>query len=455
MNRRLSQLAESVGGVVNGDDAEFSGVSIDTRTLQPGELFVALNGEHADGHEYVRRAATLGATGALVERLTDPSYPQVQVADSLAALQHYASDWRAGLRLPVVGVTGSNGKTTVKEMLASILGKLGDTLATQGNFNNHIGVPLTLLRLDASHDYAVVEMGASHAGEIALLTRMARPDVGVITNAGTAHLEGFGSREGVARAKGELFADLASDGTAIINADDVYAPLWQELSGDRKRLLFGLDNTADVTARALEPDGTRTRFRLVTPRSEAAVELPLAGRHNVMNALAAAAAASALAVPAAAIAAGLAGVSPVSGRLRARQAASGAHIIDDSYNANPGSLKAALSVLSTQPGELWLVLGDMAELGQTAGQAHAEAGRAARIAGVRRLYAVGELSKQAVCAFGEGGRHFDDQHDLIATLQSCLTPQVTLLVKGSRSAHMDRVVDALRKPAQLSAAGGA
>lgn len=444
MSERLSQLAAIVEGRLIGDDAEFAGVSTDTRSLRPGELFLALRGERFDGQAFVRRAAALGAAAVVVEREQDVPLPQVVVSDTLAALQRYAAAWRLRFQCPVVAVTGSNGKTTVKEMLAAILANTGPVLVTRGNLNNHIGVPLTLLRLSEEHAHAVIEMGASNPGEIALLTRLVRPNVGAITNAGPAHLEGFGSIEGVARAKGELFADLAADGVAVINADDRHAPLWHELAGDRRKVTFGLDKDADVRARAVEAEGSRTRFTLTTPLGEATVELPLAGRHNVMNALAAAAATTALGLDPARIAAGLAAAAPVAGRLQSRPAAvAGVRLIDDSYNANPASLAAAVEWVVAQPGEAWLALGDMAELGSDAEAAHAEAGRAARAAGIERLFAVGPLSRAAVDAFGAGARHFEDQEELIAALHEALVPGVNLLVKGSRSARMDRVAHAL------------
>ncbi|MEQ8800204.1 MAG: UDP-N-acetylmuramoyl-tripeptide--D-alanyl-D-alanine ligase, partial [Salinisphaeraceae bacterium] len=320
MKLRLSEVATLVNGRLVGDDAWVEGVSTDTRRLAPGCLFVALRGEHHDGHEFVRRAATLAAGAALVAREVDGGPSQILVGDTLAALQRLAAAWRLRSNAPVLAVTGSNGKTTVKTMLAAILGQSGRVLATRGNLNNHIGVPLTLLELSAEHDFAVVEMGANHPGEIALLTRLARPNVGLITNAGDAHLEGFGSREGVARAKGELFADLAADGIAVINADDAYADLWGELAGDRRQLRFGLRGKTEVRAHDVTTEANGMRFVLTAPDGEAAVTLPLAGRHNVANALAAAAAAAAVGTPVAAIAAGLAAVPPVAGRLPARSA---------------------------------------------------------------------------------------------------------------------------------------
>lgn len=443
MKLHAAEIAVLVGGRLVGDDTAVQGVGTDTRSLDTGALFVALRGDHFDGHEFVRRAASLGAAAALVDQESDVALPQIVVDDTMAALQRFAAAWRLRCSAQVFAVTGSNGKTTVKEMLASILRQSASVLATRGNLNNHIGVPLTLLELEATHDYAVIELGANHPGEIALLTRLVRPHAGVITNAADAHLEGFGSREGVARAKGELFADLAADGNAVINADDSFASLWAELAGDRRQVTFGFGRGAAVRARALEYDGALTRFRLVTPDGEAAVELPLAGRHNVANALAAAAVCWSMNVPVPTIAAGLGDVTTVAGRLQRRKTAAGATLIDDSYNANPSSLAAALQVLASEGGRGWLVLGDMGELGEDAEAAHAEAGRQARQAGVDRLFAVGALSAAAAKAFGAGGQHFIERDALIAALAQDLAEGVTVLVKGSRAAAMEQVVTAL------------
>lgn len=456
MKMLLSEAAHISGGDLHGGDAPFSGMAIDSRVLEAGQLFVALRGEHTDGHSHLADAATRGASGAVVERFVKEALPQIEVSSSQDALQQIARRWRQRFDIPVLAVTGSNGKTTVKEMLAAILREASSddaVLATKGNLNNHLGVPLTLSRLDSRHRYAVIEMGASGPGEIEHLAYLAAPTVGIVTNAGVAHLEGFGSREGIARAKGEMFSGLPEDGTAIINNDDRYEELWGELAGDRQVLRFGLESGADVTARALEFDGDRTRFRLVTPRGEAAVELALVGRHNVANALAAAAAACALGLEAGEIAVGLSRAVAVAGRLQTLRAINDARLIDDSYNANPGSLRAALDALKPLPGERWLALGDMGELGEDAEDAHFEAGTFAREAGVTRLFTAGRLSRLATQGFGNGAQHFDDQKAMIAELEGQLQPGVTLLVKGSRSAHMDRVAKALAAPESDSVLG--
>ncbi len=446
---RLAHVAQVVGGRLVGADAGFAGLNNDTRKLQPGELYVALSGARFDGHEFVAQAAQLGAAGALVEREQALPLPQVVVPDALRALQDYALHWRGRFEIPVIGVTGSNGKTTTKEMLAAIFVRRGPVLATIGNLNNHIGVPLTLLRLRAEHQAAIIEMGANHQGEIAVLTRIARPGIGVVTQAGLAHIEGFGGREGIARGKGELFAGLGREGLAVINTDDAYAGLWRRLAAHCPQLSFGIEQSAAVSARNIRelPDASRIEFDLVTPQGDAAVSLPMLGRHNVMNALAAAACALGAGLSPAEIAAGLGAVRSVSGRLVRRAAVQGAQLIDDTYNANPTSLAAALELLAQLPGRHWLVLGDMGELGAESIEWHRKAGEWARGRGCERVYAVGALSRAAVNAFGAGARHFESHVELTASLRAELEAGVTVLIKGSRSMHMEQVVQALLAPA--------
>lgn len=446
MTNRLSDLATLFGAPLQGDDADYAGASIDTRHLERGALFFALPGTRVDGHDYVAKAASLGAAGAVVAREVDTPLPQIVVADVEAALQQAGAQARQAFSGMVVGVTGSNGKTTVKQMLAAILAEAGTVLATQGNLNNHLGVPLTLMRLDDTVERAVVEMGASHAGEIAMLSEMARPQVGLVTNAGLAHIEGFGSREGVARAKGEMYSSLAADGIAVINGDDEFAPLWLELAGERRRIVFARGPAAGVEV-YLEDEvlgADQSRFTLYVADKSAAVTLPLAGSHNVSNALAAAAVASALDIDADAIARGLAAMEGVGGRMTITAGRHGTRIIDDSYNANPGSLAAALGWLAQQPGARWAALGDMGELGEIAEQAHRNAGHAARDAGIERLWATGPLSRLTAEAFGPGAQWFSTHGELIEALETALSVRrsdTTLLIKGSRSARMDRVAD--------------
>lgn len=442
---RLSETARLLKARHVGGDAVFRSVGIDSRAMEVGALFVALRGPHFDGHDYVVEAGGRGAVGAMVAHALDVELPQLVVRDPRTALGTLAAHHRGRLRIPVIAVTGSNGKTTVKEMLGSILHSLGEVLITRGNRNNDLGVPLTLLQIDDRHAGAVIEMGANHPGEIAVLSRMAAPTVALITNAGSAHLEGFGALEGVARAKGEIFEGLAVQGTAVINADDPHAALWRRLAGaGRNVLTFGVERAADVHADALTvlPDAS-SRFTLETPQGSVPVTLPLPGRHNVLNAAAAAAAALAAGADLDSIRTGLAAAHGAPGRLQVRAARAGARILDDTYNANPASLAAALDTLAVLPGAHWLVLGDMAELGPEAAALHAQVGRRARASGVERLYATGTLSRDAARTFGAGARHFSDTASLAQALEAALRPGVTVLVKGSRSMAMDRVVGAL------------
>jgi len=448
MQRDLQTVAHLAGGVLRGENAIFARVLTDSRALESGALFVALPGERFDGHDFVAEAARRGAVGALVNRAVAVKLPQVVVPDTLGALSTFANAWRREFPGPVIGVTGSSGKTTVKEMLRSILSRLGPCLATEGNLNNHIGVPLTLCRLEATHHFAVIEMGANHQREIAHLAAIARPNVGLVINAGPAHLEGFGGIDGVARGKGEMFQALAPDDTAVINADDRFAALWHGMARLAGRVVtFGMRERADVTAThltaGLTESGFTTEFELATPIGQRRVVLGLAGEHNVMNALAAAAAAIAAGATLDAVRQGLAAVRPVAGRFEVKAALGGARLIDDSYNANPGSLRAGLQALANLPGERWLVLGEMAELGPESSRWHVEIGDFARQCGFSRLFAIGAEARHAVDAFGPGAAWFADAEELIAAVRPNLTPQLTILVKGSRVNRLERVTSAL------------
>ncbi|MGH8212566.1 MAG: UDP-N-acetylmuramoyl-tripeptide--D-alanyl-D-alanine ligase [Rhodanobacteraceae bacterium] len=443
LNLRLSEISLWTHGALHGEDGPARGVSTDTRKLAPGELFVAIKGEHQDGHDHLARAAERGAAGALVSRRTDAMLPQVVVADTVLALGDLASAVRAQRRAHVVGITGSNGKTTVKTLAASILQHHGRTHSNAGNYNNEIGLPLSLLAMPEDAQYAVIEMGAGKPGDIAYLAAIARPEVGLVNNIAPAHLERLGSLEGVAETKGALYQALPADGTAVVNADDAFADFFAGLAGARRVLRFGFAGKAGVRADAVEARADGSTFTLTTPGGSQRVRLPLPGRHNITNALAASALAFALDVPLATIVAGLENVNAVGGRLQRRKASGGWHVIDDSYNANPGSTAAAIATLALQPGERWLVLGDMAELGPGAAALHARAGEQARDAGIDRLFVVGTLSVHAARAFGKNALHFDDQAGLIAALRTMLHPGVTVLVKGSRSSAMERVVAGL------------
>jgi UDP-N-acetylmuramoyl-tripeptide--D-alanyl-D-alanine ligase len=447
MKRSLQEAAKAVGGELIGEDRPFGCVSTDSRTLKPGALFVALRGPNFDGAAFVQAAAAQGAIGALVERATPAPVPQVVVPDALRALQELAKTWRAQFTLPVLAVAGSNGKTTAKEMTAAILSRMGPCMATHGNLNNHIGVPVTLMRLETSHRSAVIEMGANAIGDVAALMRIAQPTIGLITNAGAEHLEGFGNLDGVAKGEGETVSCLPPAATAIINADDAYAEYWRGVSGANRIVSFGVHRRADFAAKnifqGIERGEFATRFTLVSPMGERAVMLKAGGAHNIGNALAAAAAAGAAGASLEDIALGLADFRAVSGRLQLKAGTRGSWIIDDSYNANPSSVRAGLEVLRSLTGVTWLVLGDMAELGDVSHDSHAHIGSYARDCGVKRLFAVGPLSSRAVETFGAGGEWFADADSLTRRLQSELSPGVTVLIKGSRINRLERVVQAV------------
>ena len=457
MRATLAAFAQSCAGRLVGADAGFSGVSTDSRTVNPGELFVALSGPRFNGEDYVAAAVARGAAGAVVRTAQAAVPSQILVDDTLAALASGASAWREGFSIPVVGVAGSNGKTTVKELIAAILSQVGPCLSTRGNLNNHIGVPLTLFRISGEHRFAVVEMGADRAGEVATLVRIGRPTVGIITNAGAEHLEGFGSLEGVARAEGEMVAGLSADATAVINHDDPFALLWKSMTAARVST-FGLQPGADFTAASshtsIDANGFVTQFTLHAPQGSVPVQLHLAGRHNLTNALGAAAAASAAGVGLTDIARGLASMRPVSGRLQFKRAASGAWIIDDSYNANPSSVQAGIEVLAQLTGRRWLVFADMAELGDYADESHRQVGVWAKAAGIERLFATGALAKLAVETFGAGASWFADTTALAGGVAAELarsTPgfspgEVRMLIKGSRFNRLEHVVAALVGP---------
>jgi len=442
MAMQLSEAAQVLNARQVPADVAFRGVSTDSRRLQAGNLFVALQGPNFDGHDYLEAARAQGAAAAAVSRLQATSLPLLQVEDTRLALGQLAAYWRCKFSLPVVAIPGGNGKTTVRAMLAAILGGVGPTLATQGNLNNDIGLPLTLFRLSTDDRFAVLELGANHPGEIDNLAAIARPTIAVVTNAGPAHLEGFGDLEGVARAKGEVFARLDDAGVAVINADDRFAPLWRQLAAHSRVVDFGLTTAAAVHAR-WEGDVHGSRITLVTPQGECQFLLPLPGRHNVMNALAAAAAALAAGAALADIRSGLESLAPVAGRFNLRRLPAGVTVIDDTYNANPESLQAALEVLAMAGGETWLVLGDMGELGSGAQALHREAGHMAGRAGIDRLFTLGPLARQAAAVFAGPVTACDDMESLLAALRADLHSGVQILVKGSRRMRMERVVQAL------------
>jgi UDP-N-acetylmuramoyl-tripeptide--D-alanyl-D-alanine ligase len=456
--------AQAIGAMQAGPNQTFTGVTTDSRGVQPGELFVALRGERFDGHAFVDAALDAGAVAALVEQadaVTRANASLILVRDTRQSLGRLAAFWRARFTMPLVAVTGSNGKTTVKDMIAAVLrAAAGDAavLATSGNLNNDIGVPLVLLRLREQHRYAVIEMGMNHLGEISYLTRLASPTVAVVNNAGVAHIGELGSRDAIARAKGEIYEGLGENGVALINADDEFAPFWRSLIRGRRVIDFGIDRPAAVSAQC-ELSAAGSLVSLRTPESEYVVRLQVPGLHNVRNALAAAAVAYAMNIPPERVAAGLAGYGGTKGRLQRKRARGGATLIDDTYNANPDSVKAAIAVLAACPGRRVLVLGDMGELGTEGVTLHAEVGERARQAGIDRLLTLGELSQAAAQAFGLGATHFRELDALCSALEELITgdaaaAEITVLIKGSRFMRMERVVERFINGAPEAAKGG-
>ena len=440
---RLSQLATAIGARHVGADRDFAGVVADSRTLEAGQLFVALRGERVDGHDFVADVALRGAAAAIVEREIDVSLPQLVVANAEHALAEVARVWRARCRARVVGITGSNGKTTLKTLTHAILARAGRCHVNPGNLNNEIGLPLSLCALPADADFAVCEMGAGKPGDIAYLARIAAPQVGVVNNVGDAHLERMGSRRGIAETKGAIYAALPSDGIAVINAEDGFADYFRGLAGKRAQISFALDRDADVRGQILASEPSTQRLVIDAAAGSIAVTLPLPGRHNALNALAATALALAVGANLEHVRQGLETATAVGGRLVRKPLANGATLIDDSYNANPDSMRAAIDTLRAQPAPRWLVIGDMKELGADAAALHRGIGAYARERGIDRLYAVGELARHACAGYGAEARHFETQQNLIDALRADLVAGVTLLTKGSRSSAMDRVANAI------------
>jgi UDP-N-acetylmuramoyl-tripeptide--D-alanyl-D-alanine ligase len=440
----LDEAARALPGKRVGADVPIRGVTADSRRVGAGDLFVALAGPRFDGHDYVAEAFRRGAAAALVSREVAEAapYSQLVVDDTLAALGRLAAHWRDKFAIPLVGLTGSNGKTTVKEMLASILaahaGSREAVLATQGNLNNDIGMPLTLLALRERHRFAVIEMGMNHEGEIDYLTRIARPTVALVNNAQRAHVGILGSVEAIARAKGEIYAGLGSKAIAIVNEDDAHAGYWRGLNRGKRVISFGLKPEADVRG-SVVPEG----WRVATPGGAFAFAPRVRGEHNLRNATAASAAACALGIPVATMREGLGAFAGVPGRLQRRSGPGASLVIDDSYNANPESMRAALQVLAEERARKVLVMGDMGELGDEALAMHGEVGRYARSLGIDALLATGEASRRAVEAFGAGARHFPDIDALREAARVEAAAGAAILVKGSRFMHMEQVADAL------------
>lgn len=446
MNWQLSQVAQVLGAQMIGADIALTGVSTDTRAVGAGQLFIALRGARFDAHDFLEQAVASGAAALLVADVSKvpADVSALVVDDALLALGRLAAAWRAQFSLPLIAVTGSNGKTTTKEMVAAILkAQFGDdVLATRGNFNNDIGLPLTLLRLNARHRAAVIEMGMNHPGEIAHLATIGAPTVALVTNAQRAHLEGMGDLDEVAREKGSIFVGMPANGIAVINGDDKYADIWREMAGAHTVRTFAIDHAADVHGKVRQ-HGLETGVYLSAPEGEAEIRLSIPGRHNAGNAVAAAAACLAAGLPMNAVVTGLESFAGVKGRLQRRAGLKGAEILDDTYNANPDSVRAGIDVLAATIGRKLLVLGDMGEIGEASGQYHDEIGGYAKSQGIDRLYALGDAAQQAVRNFGEGAKHYCNVEKLIAAVDKELGPETTVLIKGSRFMKMERVADAL------------
>lgn len=443
----LSEIAKAVNGQMLGADIEVFSVGSDSRNIIKNQLFVAIKGEKFDGNTYAAEAIKEGAAAVLVSNSQIEARPVVLVSDTRLALGTLAQHWRNKFTLPLVAVTGSNGKTTVKEMIAAILSVSNkNVLATQGNLNNDIGMPMTLLKIRKEHAYAVIEMGMSHLQEIDYLTRIAQPTVAVINNAGTAHIGELGSRENIAKAKSEIFAGLHDDGVAVINADDEFADYWKSLNQGRKVITFGLSQPADVSA-TYQTIGNLTRVSLKTPNGKVDFNLAILGVHNIQNALAASAVAVALGVEITDIAKGLTGFGAVKGRLNWLAGFNGAVLIDDTYNANPDSMKAAIDVLANQNSNpltsTIFVMGDMGELGENAPQMHTDIGAYAKQKKINQLFTFGELSQLAAKEYGASAQHFSSIEVLVEAIKNKMKQSVTVLVKGSRFMQMERVVHQL------------
>ena len=442
----LKEIQNITNAKLIGDESKLDsscvvrGVNTDSRTIKHGELFVALKGDNYDAHDFISHALDRGASAYLLEREIAGIHPALVVKNTRLAFGQIAKAWRQQFNYPIVAVTGSNGKTTVKEMLSSIFSIQGNVLATKGNFNNDIGVPITLYRLSDNHDSAVIEMGANHMKEISYLTNLVNPDVAIITNAGSAHIEGFGSLDNIAKAKGEIFEGLSDDGVAIINYDDSHFSYWKGLVSNKKIISFGSSSNADVSFVSREKNSLTIKIK---NGSDFDLILPLLGKHNILNALSAIAASVALNIKTEFIKQGLESMQAVPGRLEQKQGINNSVVIDDTYNANPTSLAAAIDVISGFTGEHHVVLGDMGELGEDSIHLHKQAGNTIKQSKVKYLYTLGESSQSTSNEFGSGAQHFSSKDNLVSQLNKNLKQGDVVLVKGSRSMQMENIVNSI------------
>jgi UDP-N-acetylmuramoyl-tripeptide--D-alanyl-D-alanine ligase len=452
---KLSILAANIQGELLGLDVNYTGVSLDSRTIKPNSLFIAVRGERFDGHDFIKLAKQRGAAGAIVDHTIDIDFPLVLVQDTRKALGELAKQHRCQFSIPIIALTGSSGKTTTREMIRSILAEAGPVLTNYKNFNNDIGLPLTLLNLNTQHAYAVIEMGANHAGEIAYLTHLTQPNVALVTNIGPAHLEGFGSMVGVAQAKAEIFSGLIKTGVAIINSDDKFTDILQKACVGFRQVRFGLVQPVDFFATDIQRDKEgKTTFLLHAPCGKKIwIYLNLPGEHHVMNALAAAAASSQVGIELAQIKSGLEKAEAVPGRMNVYKTRRGTTLIDDSYNANPSSVTVALKCLARSSGRRIFVIGDMGELGTAAPDYHRQIGELAKALTIDDVYTCGDLSQETAKAFGPNGKHYASHRALILALKPYLQENVTILIKGSRSARMEKVIVALKKALEVDESG--
>jgi len=442
----LSEATEILKGTLIGNDVEFSDISTDTRSINKGDLYIALKGDSFDGHDYIDKAQQAGAVAAIVHEDIVTSLPVIKVEDTRKALGGLAAAWRQSFGGKVVAITGSNGKTTVKEMVSAIAAKQGEVLATRGNFNNDIGLPLTLLRME-HEDFAVIEMGANHPGEISNLTHITKPDVALINNAGQAHLEGFGSVKGVAQAKGEIYQGLSKDGIVVLNKDDEFSGYWTELSDGKRIVSYSMKDKSASVYGEWQPADSGGILKVVAGDENRVINLKVHGLHNAMNALAAIAVANALDIKFKFIVRALNEFVAVKGRLDFHKVGKNLTLIDDTYNANPASLDAGIKVLCELPGKHWLVLGDMGELGDDERRIHFDAGMKARTLGVTRLLTIGEASRHAADAFGENAQNFNTKDELVSFIKEQQSEELGILVKGSRFMHMEQIIESIMKGA--------